>query len=274
MNTTQEPTINQHNSDVNVDNVNIDNNQTVNDVNVTDLSNAAQSMQFINNNQAFIDINSNHNNKLNMNMNINMNMGTINENKPEMIPPPFRVSIDENQPLSLEEKKQLRIDLLNLPPEKLGDVMSVLKRNLPNQIMQNSDELVLDLKNLDTQILRHLQRYVHAIYLQIKSTLYPQPFYYQTYQPFMQQQLSMYGAQNAISEQRRLSENGQKRKRRSSFNMEQKAQMIDFWSKLDWEPCNDELRLVQTAQNIGVTVPQLKIFRQNNRKRKLSFRKQ
>lgn len=208
--------------------------------------------EFHNNNQAFID-----NMEQESSKNINTDVLT-----------PFKNIIDESIPLTLEEKKQLRVDLLNLPPEKLGDVMTVLKRNLPNEIEQTSDELVLDLKTLDTKILRHLQRYVHAIYLQLKQSLYgTMPLFNQFQFP------QMIPVQQQIYDPSKIDPNSfndpNNKRKRSSFNEFQKSQMIDFWSKLDWEPCNDELQLHQFASIIGVSIQQLKIFRQNNRKRKL-----
>lgn len=43
--------------------------------------------------------------------------------------------------------------------------------------------------------------------------------------------------------------------------------MVLFWSSRDWQPNADENVLEDTAATIGITVAQLKVFRQNNRKK-------
>eukprot|EP01084_Bolivina_argentea_P039931 73785_1 len=82
-----------------------------------------------------------------------------------------------NKDLTLEEKKKLRLDLLSLPPEKLGEIIYVLRNIQPQKIKQLENEMEVDLRQLNTRTLRHLQRYVNATFANIRQrTMIPTMF--------------------------------------------------------------------------------------------------
>jgi len=64
------------------------------------------------------------------------------------------------KPLTYEEKTQLSNDINSLPPEKLGHVVKIVQDNMPLTSQNNDDEIEIDIETLDTETLRHLQKYV------------------------------------------------------------------------------------------------------------------
>lgn len=211
-----------------------------------------------------------------------------------------------NTSLNIEEKRKLRFDLLSLPPEKLGEIMYVLQKSQPQNIEQIGDELEIDLKKLNTKTLRHLQRYVESVFAKVRynSMLSPMPqtMPHQQQMFIPQQQQMMNGTATTtqgnvinpwgnhhkltvgdlIPNQRNRKRTYQtmagsyningdpfrnQRKKRSAFTSQQKEDMIKFWKTVNWQAIPDDNELEIAGNKIGVTVAQLKVFRQNNRKK-------
>jgi len=216
-------------------------------------------------------------------------------------PPAVPTTLDDfiSTELNIEEKRQLRFDLLSLPPEKLGEIIFILQKSQPHNIEQKGDELEIDLKKLNTKTLRHLQRYVESVFAKVRySSTQMMPASGFMAPPPMQQQviassnggsmMDPWGSQRASLNMNDLLPGGRKRsfeqfngglggmfgrgglqsrKKRSAFSNQQKEAMVLFWSSRDWQPNADENVLEDTAVTIGITVAQLKVFRQNNRKK-------
>eukprot|EP01084_Bolivina_argentea_P039930 73784_1 len=79
---------------------------------------------------------------------------------------PIPTTFDDfiNTSLTMEEKRKLRLDLLSLPPNKLAAVICVLQKAQPQNIKKRGDELQIDLKELSTRTLRHLQHHVQYLF--------------------------------------------------------------------------------------------------------------
>ena len=224
-------------------------------------------------------------------------------NPPQPIIPsqaPIPTTLDDfiNTALTIEEKRKLRYDLLSLPPEKLGEIMYVLQKSQPQNIEQKGDELEIDLKKLNTKTLRHLQRYVESVFAKVRynsiiSTQQQQQMFMQQMQP-QQNMIESWSNQHQQQQHQRLSVNDlipnnrkrsyqamlgydningnngiyrHQRKKRSAFTLKQKEEMIKFWQSVNWQAIADDAELEAAGNEIGVTVPQLKVFRQNNRKK-------
>lgn len=78
--------------------------------------------------------------------------------------PPKPVVITEEEflsrPMSFEEKRQLSIEVNNLPPEKLGRVVEIIQAGMALEAQGDSDVIELDIESLNVRTLRQLQRYV------------------------------------------------------------------------------------------------------------------
>ncbi|OIT19385.1 PREDICTED: transcription factor GTE2-like [Nicotiana attenuata] len=61
--------------------------------------------------------------------------------------------------MTFEEKAKLGVNLQNLPPEKMGHVVQIVKRRNPN-VAQEDDEIELDFEVLDNETLWELDRFV------------------------------------------------------------------------------------------------------------------
>merc|ERR1712096_516325 len=57
------------------------------------------------------------------------------------------------------------------------------------------------------------------------------------------------------------------RKKRSAFTAKQKDGMVNFWQTSNWQAIYEEEEMEAAAKKIDVNVAQLKVFRQNNRKK-------
>lgn len=221
------------------------------------------------------------------------------ETLPTAPPPAVPTTLDDfiSTDLNIEEKRQLRFDLLSLPPEKLGEIVFILQKSQPHNIEQKGDELEIDLKRLNTKTLRHLQRYVESVFAKVRyNTTQMMPSSQFMAPPPMQQQVIASNNQSAPildpwGQQRQsglavhdLLPSGskrtydqmawgfgrdrlQQRKKRSAFSNQQKEAMVQFWAAREWQPNAEEIVLESTAVTIGITVAQLKVFRQNNRKK-------
>lgn len=67
----------------------------------------------------------------------------------------------EDTPMSYEEKRQLSLDVNNLPPERLGRIVEIIQASMPNlKDSADSDVIELDIESLDVKTLRQLQKYV------------------------------------------------------------------------------------------------------------------
>lgn len=64
------------------------------------------------------------------------------------------------RPMSFEEKRQLSIEVNNLPPEKLGRVVEIIQAGMSLEAQGDSDVIELDIESLNVRTLRQLQRYV------------------------------------------------------------------------------------------------------------------
>ncbi|PJF18487.1 Bromo domain-containing protein [Paramicrosporidium saccamoebae] len=65
-----------------------------------------------------------------------------------------------SRPMSFEEKRQLSIEVNNLPPEKLGRVVEIIQAGMALEAQGDSDVIELDIESLNVRTLRQLQRYV------------------------------------------------------------------------------------------------------------------
>lgn len=80
-------------------------------------------------------------------------------------PPPKRpvvkAKFDENRPMTKEEKRALSIAINELASQHLGMVVQIIHQRMP-ALAKNaaSDEIEIDIDNLDTPTLRHLENYV------------------------------------------------------------------------------------------------------------------
>lgn len=78
--------------------------------------------------------------------------------------PPKPVVITEEEflsrPMSFEEKRQLSIEVNNLPPERLGRVVEIIQAGMALEAQGDSDVIELDIESLNVRTLRQLQKYV------------------------------------------------------------------------------------------------------------------
>ncbi|CAN7098105.1 unnamed protein product [Brassica rapa subsp. narinosa] len=61
--------------------------------------------------------------------------------------------------MTMEEKAKLGVNLQELPPEKLGQLIQILKKRTTN-LSQDGDEIELDIEELDNETLWELDRFV------------------------------------------------------------------------------------------------------------------
>lgn len=68
---------------------------------------------------------------------------------------------DEMRSMTFEEKRQLSLDINDLPPEKLGKVVEIIHTSMPQlRDSTDSDEIELDIDSLDLKALHALSKYV------------------------------------------------------------------------------------------------------------------
>eukprot|EP00483_Globobulimina_turgida_P009687 UN09706 len=165
--------------------------------------------------------------------------------------------------------------------------MYVLQTSQPQNIEQKGDELEIDLKKLNTKTLRHLQRYVESVFIKVRynSMTSPQPTFITPVPQTMLHNNHNNNSNNYINpwpkhnkllindliqQQQQnhlhLPNSRNLRKKRSAFTTTQKEDMVKFWQNLNWQVTDDKDLGVHAAE-IGVTLTQLKVFRQNNRKK-------
>ena len=65
--------------------------------------------------------------------------------------------------MTMEEKGKLGVNLQELPPEKLGQLIQILKKRTMN-LPQDGDEIELDIEELDNETLWELDRSLTQIY--------------------------------------------------------------------------------------------------------------
>lgn len=78
--------------------------------------------------------------------------------RPAKLPKPKAKDPNKRQ-MTFEEKAKLGVNLQNLPPEKMGHVVQIVKRRNPN-VAQEDDEIELDFEVLDNETLWELDRFV------------------------------------------------------------------------------------------------------------------
>jgi hypothetical protein len=72
--------------------------------------------------------------------------------------------IEENpKPMTYEEKRQLSLDINNLPSEKLGPVVEIIHRREPSLRDSSPDEMEIDFEMLKPSTLRELEAYVNQV---------------------------------------------------------------------------------------------------------------
>ncbi|XP_076838817.1 bromodomain-containing protein 4-like isoform X2 [Brachyhypopomus gauderio] len=72
--------------------------------------------------------------------------------------------------MSLEEKRQLSLDINRLPGNKLGRVVHIIQSREPTLKSSNPDEIEIDFETLKPSTLRELQRYVSACLKRKRTT--------------------------------------------------------------------------------------------------------
>ncbi|XP_026882951.2 bromodomain-containing protein 3-like [Electrophorus electricus] len=77
---------------------------------------------------------------------------------------------DGSQAMSLEEKRQLSLDINRLPGNKLGRVVHIIQSREPTLKRSNPDEIEIDFETLKPSTLRELQRYVSACLKRKRTT--------------------------------------------------------------------------------------------------------
>lgn len=69
---------------------------------------------------------------------------------------------DEMRSMTFEEKRQLSLNINDLPPEKLGKVVEIIHTSMPQlRDSTDSDEIELDIDSLDLKALHALSKYVN-----------------------------------------------------------------------------------------------------------------
>ncbi|KAI5634984.1 bromodomain-containing protein [Phthorimaea operculella] len=76
--------------------------------------------------------------------------------------PPHPDTDDEDvaKPMSYDEKRQLSLNINNLPGDKLGKVVHIIQRREPSLRDTNPDEIEIDFETLKPSTLRELEKYV------------------------------------------------------------------------------------------------------------------
>merc|ERR1719197_438379 len=83
---------------------------------------------------------------------------------------PVASGVEFEKPLTDSEKIRLREDLLNLPPERLGEAIRTLHDNQPDKLKRSGDEIELDIHKLDTYTPRQLQTFVACVNAALEIT--------------------------------------------------------------------------------------------------------
>ncbi|CAF1287230.1 unnamed protein product [Rotaria sordida] len=76
----------------------------------------------------------------------------------------FDIENEENpKPMTYDEKRQLSLDINNLPSEKLGPVVEIIHRREPSLRDSSPDEMEIDFEMLKPSTLRELEAYVNQV---------------------------------------------------------------------------------------------------------------
>ncbi|CAF4012893.1 unnamed protein product [Adineta steineri] len=87
-----------------------------------------------------------------------------NPNPPQPIVSTYDIDNEENpKPMTYEEKRQLSLDINNLPSEKLGPVVEIIHRREPSLRDSSPDEMEIDFEMLKPSTLRELEAYVNQV---------------------------------------------------------------------------------------------------------------
>jgi hypothetical protein len=70
---------------------------------------------------------------------------------------------DSSKPMTYDEKRQLSLDINNLPSEKLGPVVEIIHRREPSLRDSSPDEMEIDFEMLKPSTLRELEAYVNQV---------------------------------------------------------------------------------------------------------------
>uniref|UniRef100_S4RU83 Bromodomain containing 3a n=1 Tax=Petromyzon marinus TaxID=7757 RepID=S4RU83_PETMA len=81
--------------------------------------------------------------------------------------------VEDSQPMTYDEKRQLSLDINKLPGDKLGRVVHIIQAREPSLRESNPDEIEIDFETLKPSTLRELERYVVSC-LRKKQ---PKPFF-------------------------------------------------------------------------------------------------
>jgi len=65
--------------------------------------------------------------------------------------------------LTLDEKKKLSEAINNLSEEHLGQVVAIIRDQMPHLAQENEEEIEIDIDSLDTPTLRSLEKYIRSI---------------------------------------------------------------------------------------------------------------
>jgi len=74
----------------------------------------------------------------------------------------FNEDLDDNRPMTFEEKKNLSMRINKLPPEKLGRVVEIINESIEVKADPEA-EIEIDIDVLDPVALRKLERYVNSV---------------------------------------------------------------------------------------------------------------
>merc|ERR1712012_288799 len=69
-------------------------------------------------------------------------------------------SVDNANPMTYDEKRQLSLDINKLPGDKLGRVVHIIQTREPSLKDSNPDEIEIDFETLKPSTLRELEKYV------------------------------------------------------------------------------------------------------------------
>lgn len=79
-------------------------------------------------------------------------------------PPVFDYQSEENsKPMTYDEKRQLSVDINNLPSDKLGPVVEIIYKREPSLRDSSRDEMEIDFEILKPSTLRELEAYINHV---------------------------------------------------------------------------------------------------------------
>lgn len=82
--------------------------------------------------------------------------------------PMYKDEVEDDRPMTYDEKRTLSFHMKKLPPEKLGGVVEIIRARQVQTTNQSNDEIEIDLDQLDNITLRQLSRFVRSALTQKK----------------------------------------------------------------------------------------------------------